>query len=164
MKETDSKEESIVDDEVEILITEEDKISFKRLDQLLSDRIPNFSRTFIQNLFKKKFIQATEGEKLELKKLPTVGTKIIVQIPPPLPSTAKAEDIPINILYEDEHLLFVYKPAGMVTHPAPGSYTGTLVNALLFHCNSLRGIEFQLRAQLCKLSGVQLKTLDTFSS
>ncbi len=145
MKETDSKEESIVDDEVEILITEEDKISFKRLDQLLSDRIPNFSRTFIQNLFKKNFIQATEGEKLELKKLPTVGTKIIVQIPPPLPSTAKAEDIPINILYEDEHLLFVYKPAGMVTHPAPGSYTGTLVNALLFHCKDLQGIGDQKR-------------------
>lgn len=82
---------------------------------------------------------------LELKKMPPAGTIIQVMVPPLLPSTAQPENIPLEILYEDEHLVFVNKPAGMVTHPAPGNYTGTLVNAILYHCKDIQGVGDQKR-------------------
>ncbi|MFZ8933353.1 MAG: RluA family pseudouridine synthase [Bacteriovoracaceae bacterium] len=145
MKQTDSNSENLTDDEIEIIISEEDKENYKRLDQLLNDKIKGYSRSFIQNLFKKNFIEATNHHKIELKKVPPVGTRVIVQIPPPLPASAKAENIDLDIIYEDEHLIFVNKPAGMVTHPAPGNYSGTLVNALLYHCHDLQGIGDQKR-------------------
>jgi 23S rRNA pseudouridine1911/1915/1917 synthase len=141
-------QERIVEDEIELQISEEDFNSYKRLDHFLNAKIPQFSRTFLKNLFVKGMIilaPGVEAKKLELKRLPPVGTKILVQIPPPLPSTAKAENIPLEILYEDEHLVFVNKPAGMVTHPAPGNYTGTLVNAILHHCPDLKGVGDQKR-------------------
>jgi 23S rRNA pseudouridine1911/1915/1917 synthase len=68
------------------------------------------------------------------------GDIIEIAIPAPEEFAVLAEDIPLIIAYEDEHLLVVNKPQGMVTHPAPGNYTGTLVNALLAHCNDLSGI------------------------
>jgi 23S rRNA pseudouridine1911/1915/1917 synthase len=83
--------------------------------------------------------------KLELKKLPPVGTMIEILVPPPMPSVAEPENIPLEILYEDEHLVFVNKPAGLVTHPAPGNYTGTLVNAILYHCKDIQGVGDQKR-------------------
>lgn len=61
------------------------------------------------------------------------GTEVHVDPAPPLPSSAEPEDLPLVVLFEDEHLLVVNKPAGMVVHPAPGNWTGTLVNALLHH-------------------------------
>ena len=69
------------------------------------------------------------------------GAEYRLEIPPPSPATPKAEDIPLDILYEDGHVIIVDKPAGMVTHPAPGNPDGTLVNALVAHCgDSLTGI------------------------
>lgn len=65
---------------------------------------------------------------------------ITVRLPEPRPSTLVAENIPLEIIYEDEHLLVLNKPAGMVVHPAPGHDEGTLVHALLFHCRQLSGI------------------------
>ncbi len=128
-------------------ITDEDRVNFKRLDHFLSSKIDSCSRTFIKNLFLNDQITNEDlmGVALELKKMPPAGTKIIVNIPPPLPSEAKAENIPLEILFEDEHLIFVNKPAGMVTHPAPGNYTGTLVNAILYHCKDLKGVGDQKR-------------------
>jgi 23S rRNA pseudouridine1911/1915/1917 synthase len=82
---------------------------------------------------------------LELKKMPPVGSLVQVMIPPPLDAEAQPENIPLEILYEDEHLVFVNKPAGLVTHPAPGNYTGTLVNAILYHCQDIKGIGNQKR-------------------
>ena len=71
---------------------------------------------------------------------------ISVLVPPPVPPEAKAENIPLDIVYEDRDLLVVNKPKGMVVHPAAGNYTGTLVNALLYHCgSSLSGINGVLR-------------------
>ena len=66
--------------------------------------------------------------------------EIIVEIPPPVPAIPEPEAIPLDIVYEDEDLIVINKAAGMVVHPAPGHFTGTLVNALLHHCPNLSGI------------------------
>jgi 23S rRNA pseudouridine1911/1915/1917 synthase len=70
----------------------------------------------------------------------TVGVAVSIDIPPPTPATLAAEDIPIEIIHEDDDLLVVNKPPGLVVHPAAGHFTGTLVNALLHHCHNLKGI------------------------
>jgi 23S rRNA pseudouridine1911/1915/1917 synthase len=68
------------------------------------------------------------------------GDRLLVTIPEPQPLDLTPENIPLEILWEDEELIIINKPAGMVVHPAPGHYTGTLVHALLYHCKSLAGI------------------------
>ena len=146
-KPEDNAEESldhIFDKErITLSITDKDLKEFKRLDQFLAKKVTAFSRTFLKSLFLmgKIGIESSEENqnpaKLELKKMPHAGTKIFIEIPPPIPIKAKAEDIPLEILYEDKHLVFVNKAPGMVTHPAPGNYTGTLVNAILHHCPNL---------------------------
>lgn len=145
---------SIDEDSREFVITPEDRNEFKRLDQFLAHKISDLSRTFLKNLFSNNqiFLQDSNTSesnqnsiKLELKKMPPVGTVICVNVPPPLPSNALAENIPLEILYEDEHLIFINKPAGLVTHPAPGNYTGTLVNAILYHCHDIKGVGDQKR-------------------
>ncbi len=122
-------------------------LHFKRLDKLLVDRFPDLSRNVIKNLFEKNniYVENNPNIKLELKKLPPLGTEIIILIPEPEPSEAQPENIPLEILFEDEHLVIINKPAGMVTHPAPGNYTGTLVNAVLHHCPDLLGVGDQKR-------------------
>ncbi len=139
----------IVDDSLKLTITNEDREAYKRLDQFLAEKAPGHSRTFLKNLFLKDQIVLSEDSpiqpKLELKKMPPVGTIIEILVPPMLPSVAEAENIPLEILYEDEHLVFVNKPAGLVTHPAPGNYTGTLVNAILYHCKDIKGVGDQKR-------------------
>jgi len=137
------------EDFVSLTISNEDKESFKRLDQFLAEKTEGFSRTFLKNLFLKDQIVVSEDSpikcNLELKKMPPVGTIVQILVPPMLPSTALPENIPLEILYEDEHLVFVNKPAGLVTHPAPGNYTGTLVNAILYHCKDIQGVGDQKR-------------------
>lgn len=69
------------------------------------------------------------------------GETVQIIVPPPLPATPEAEAIPLEVIFEDEHLIVINKPVGMVVHPAPGAWSGTLVNALLHHCaDSLSGI------------------------
>jgi len=126
----------------EINITEETKGT--RLDLVLSAGLEDYSRSFIQKLFEKGSI-AVNGEICTSKKYKcSAGDRVEITIPQPEKLEAKAEDIPINIVYEDEDLIVVDKPAGMVVHPAPGNYTGTLVNALLYHCgdqlSSINGV------------------------
>lgn len=83
-----------------------------------------------------------EGKNYKLK----VGDEVTVIIPEPEEIDILPEDIPLDIVYEDEHLLVVNKPKGMVVHPAPGHYSGTLVNALMYHCrDSLSGINGEIR-------------------
>jgi 23S rRNA pseudouridine1911/1915/1917 synthase len=134
---------------ITLTVTSEDKENYKRLDQFLAEKTPGYSRTFLKNLFLKDQIVVSEDSpvqaKIELKKMPAVGTIIQVLVPPMMESTALPEDIPLEILYEDEHLVVVNKPAGLVTHPAPGNYTGTLVNAILFHCKDIQGVGDQKR-------------------
>ena len=70
----------------------------------------------------------------------SLGDRLVINIPEPAKLDLTPENIPLDILFEDEHLIIVNKPAGMVVHPAPGHYTGTLVHALLYHCENLAGI------------------------
>jgi 23S rRNA pseudouridine1911/1915/1917 synthase len=130
-------------------ITEEDIKNFKRLDIYLAKKCEHLSRTFIKSLFQKGLIDWTEDSeyqgKLELKKMPPAGAEVVIDLPPPLPSDAIAQKIPLDILFEDEHLIIINKEAGMVVHPAPGHPDGTLVNAILGHCQDLLGVGDQKR-------------------
>lgn len=127
-----------------VLVTSELRQKFKRLDQLLVHELTDMSRSSLKSLFEKNLVtwhkdSAFQG-KLELKKMPPEGAVIEIQIPPAAPCKALAQDIPLEILYEDQHLVFLVKPAGLVTHPAPGHPDQTLVNAILHHCPDLEGI------------------------
>ena len=116
----------------EINITEETQGT--RLDLVLSAGLEDYSRSFIQKLFEKGGV-SVNGKPCTSKKYKCdAGDLVEIVIPEPERLEAAAEDIPIDIVYEDEHLLVVDKPAGMVVHPAPGNYSGTLVNALMYHC------------------------------
>ena len=138
-----------IEDYLTLTISEDDRHNYKRLDQFLADKAQGHSRTFLKNLFLKDQIVVGEDSptqpKLELKKMPPVGTIVEILVPPPMPSVAEPENIPLEILYEDEHLVVVNKPAGLVVHPAPGNYTGTLVNAILYHCKDIQGVGDQKR-------------------
>jgi 23S rRNA pseudouridine1911/1915/1917 synthase len=138
---TDYSSES---DSFEIIVGPEDKLEFKRLDLYLVHKLPQFSRSTIKRLFEDEDI-SSETISLSLNKMPPAGTKIDIEVPPPLPSDLLAENIPLDILFEDSHLIIINKPAGMVVHPAPGHYTGTLVNAILYHCPDLKGIGSEKR-------------------
>ncbi|HLE12527.1 MAG TPA: RluA family pseudouridine synthase [Bacteriovoracaceae bacterium] len=138
------------DDFITLSITLDDLENFQRLDVYLAAKIPNLSRTFIKNIFEQELISLDNGQeaslpKLKLNKMPPAGANIVIQIPPPIPVNALPENLPLEILYEDEHLLFINKAAGMVTHPAPGNYNGTLVNAVLHHCPDLSRIGDKIR-------------------
>ncbi len=116
----------------------------KRIDKYLSEVIENKSRSFIQGLIDNDNIKVNDkliksNYKLKLNDI------IEVNLPEPLELEVKAEDIKLDIVYEDHEVIVVNKPQGMVVHPAPGNYTGTLVNALLYHCKDLSGINGVIR-------------------
>lgn len=100
------------------------------------------SRSRLARLIQEGSVARLNGQVVrELKTKGKPGEVWRVAVPPAADVVARPEDIPLEVVFEDEHLIVVNKPAGMVVHPAPGSETGTLVNALLFHCsNSLSGI------------------------
>ena len=112
----------------------------ERLDKLLVARFPDFSRSRIEGLVKAGFVKVNGvvAEKAGMKVSETDALE--VEIPPPVPAVPEPEDIPLDIVYEDDDLLVVNKAPGLVVHPAPGHFTGTLVNALLHHCPDLSGI------------------------
>lgn len=131
-------------DDVTITVSPEDREEFKRLDVYLTAKLTQFSRSTIKRLFESEDV-FSETVTLTLNKMPPAGTVIEIEVPPPIPSDLVAENIPLEILFEDSHLLIINKPAGLVVHPAPGHYTGTLVNAVLFHCPDLKGIGAEKR-------------------
>ena len=112
----------------------------QRLDKVLQERHPDFSRSRIEGLIKAGFVtvNGAVAEKAGQKVAET--DEIGVEIPPPVPAEPQPEDIPLTVVFEDEHMLVVDKAPGMVVHPAPGHFTGTLVNALLHRCPDLSGI------------------------
>ena len=122
----------------EITIREQDVASGGRLDKWLTTQLPQYSRTFLRKIFDEGLIQSSAS--LSLSKLPPLGTTLSIHIPPPVASDMLAENIPLTILFEDEHLVVVDKPAGLVVHPAPGNYSGTLVNAILHHCPDIKSV------------------------
>lgn len=128
----------------EIIIEAQDREQFKRLDLFLVSKLPQFSRSTIKRLFEDEQISSPQGN-INLNKMPNVGVIIEIEVPPPISTDLVAENIPLEILFEDQHLIIINKPAGLVVHPAPGHYTGTLVNAILFHCPDLKGIGAEKR-------------------
>ena len=118
--------------------------SSTRLDSLVAQEL-DVSRSSAQQWIEDGL--ATAGDKILNKKDKLKeGTTIQVAVPDPVAYEIEAENIPLEIVYEDEHLLVVNKPKGMVVHPAAGHYSGTLVNALMYHCgDSLSGINGVLR-------------------
>ena len=112
----------------------------ERLDKVILARYPDFSRSRIEGLIKAGFVtvNGAVAEKAGMKVDET--DEIVVEIPPPVPAIPEPEDIPLDVVFEDDDMVVVNKPAGLVVHPAPGHFTGTLVNALLRHCPHLSGI------------------------
>lgn len=114
-----------------------------RLDVGVTEAIGK-TRTYVQTLISEGRVEVNGGvKKANYKTRP--GDKVKVTIPPPRELSVEAENIPLDIVYEDEDVLVVNKAQGMVVHPAPGSWTGTLVNALHYHCQTLSGINGVLR-------------------
>lgn len=117
--------------------------SGERLDKVISSEIESLSRSAVQKIIDDGGIKVNNEIVVKSLKLKT-GDAITVIIPDPVELKATAQDIPIEIVYEDESLLVVNKPKGMVVHPAPGNPDGTLVNALLYHCkgrlSSINGV------------------------
>jgi len=134
------------------LVKQAEKISFtidksqigQRLDIFLAQSEAEISRSHVKYAIE-------EGDVLVNDKTPKVSQKlkegdvIILTQRPPIEATALPQDMPLNIVYEDEAIIVINKPAGMVVHPAPGNPDKTLVNALLFHCHDLSGIGGVLR-------------------
>jgi len=111
----------------------------RRLDQFLSARLTDFSRSRIQQLIDEGRV-LVDGEWRRRSYRVTSDEEVVIHIPDPTADDALPEDIPLDIEYEDADLLVVFKPAGMVVHPTQHDRSGTLVNALLFHCDDLSGI------------------------
>ncbi|GGF11594.1 putative RNA pseudouridine synthase YlyB [Halobacillus andaensis] len=111
----------------------------KRIDKLLSDVIQDASRSQIQLWLKEKHVHVN-GDVVKSNYKVQEGDKISWTIPEVKPLELKAEDIELDVIFEDSDVIVVNKPSGMVVHPAAGHEEGTLVNALLYHCNDLSGI------------------------
>jgi 23S rRNA pseudouridine1911/1915/1917 synthase len=105
-----------------------------RIDIFLTEALEDTTRSFVKKLIKDGHITIAGEPCTKPSHTVLAGDVIHATIPAPPPAIPEAEDIPLDILYEDESLLIVNKPSGLVVHPAPGHYTGTLVNAVLFHC------------------------------
>ena len=117
----------------------------QRIDRFLAGEDTGLSRSALQNLIAEGHVLANGQPAAKNRKL-KAGDTILVEIPDAAPIAAVPQDIPLDIVYEDGHLLVVNKPKGMVVHPAPGNPDGTLVNALLWHCRgSLSGIGGEIR-------------------
>lgn len=112
-----------------------------RLDAALARAVPVFSRNRIKDLILAGSVAINGRTVTEPKYKLRVGEDVTLLAPEPIEAEPTPENIPLDILYEDDQLIVINKPVGMVVHPAPGNYSGTLVNALLYHCgDSLKGI------------------------
>ena len=112
----------------------------ERLDKFLQERYPDFSRSRLEGLVKAGFVKVNGAPAAKAGLKVSEKDTIEVEIPPPVPAIPEPEAIPLAVVYEDADMLVVNKAPGMVVHPAPGHFTGTLVNALLHHCPALSGI------------------------
>jgi 23S rRNA pseudouridine1911/1915/1917 synthase len=114
------------------------ELAGERLDRVLPLLLPEISRVIAADLISRGKVQIN-GRDCKPASRPIAGARIFIEVPAPPASTALAEDLPVTVVYEDETLVVVDKPAGMVVHPAPGNETGTLVNALLGRYAGLPG-------------------------
>jgi 23S rRNA pseudouridine1911/1915/1917 synthase len=121
----------------EFIVVPEDE--GERLDSFLTLRVPDVSRSTFQRLIDEGCVTVNGSVVRPSRKLKT-GETILYVTPAPKPTDILAEELPLDIVYEDEDLIVLNKPKGMVVHPAPGSPAGTLVNALLAHCKGLSAV------------------------
>ncbi len=141
MREPDSEGPDGLPDGVKSLVTAPDAAG-QRLDQWLAAALgPDFSRNRVQQLIRDGQVTVGGRPAAESRRRMSGGERVDVIIPEPEPPEPQGEAIPLDILFEDADLIVVNKPAGLVVHPGAGNWTGTLVNALIFHCgDSLSGI------------------------
>ena len=128
----------------ETIFTIEENFEGDRIDKYLAKVFSDQSRSYLQGLIEKGNILVNDKCVKSNYKL-KIYDEVKVTIPEPLILKAEAEDIPLNIVYEDSDVIVVNKPQGMVVHPAPGNYSGTLVNGLLYHCKDLSTINGVIR-------------------
>ncbi|WP_249690683.1 RluA family pseudouridine synthase [Stappia sp. WLB 29] len=122
-----------------LAVSDEDAGS--RLDACLARHLPEISRSRIQSLIRQGRARVGGRTIMEPKYRVNSGEELALELPEPEEAEPTPEDIPLTIVYEDDHLVVIDKPAGLVVHPGPGNWSGTLVNALLHHCgDSLSGI------------------------
>ena len=116
-----------------------------RLDVFLAGAMAEMTRSHVQKLIEEGRVTVNGAAAKGNRKL-KAGDSIVCDVPDPKPAEIEAEDIPLDILYEDDDIILVNKPKGMVVHPAAGHYSGTLVNAVMYHCkDSLSGINGIMR-------------------
>ena len=126
------------------LYTVDDEAHGTRLDVFLSENM-GCSRSHVKLLFERGYITTSEGIPSKVGEKVKRGQCVFVTEPQPEPLSLAPENLPIDIVYQDEHLAVINKAAGMVVHPAKGSESGTLVNALLYHLDNLSGINGVVR-------------------
>lgn len=126
---------------IELYVGEDDS---ERLDYYLAMELDEMSRTYVQKLIKDGNV-TVDGKSRKPSYLVKEGESILAMIPEAEPLKIKAENLPIDIVYQDESLAVINKEQGMVVHPAPGNYEGTLVNGLLYHLDSLSSINGVIR-------------------
>jgi len=108
----------------------------RRIDKFLSERFPDYSRTYLQRLIADGHVRVN-GAPVKRSHELSRGEVIEIELPEPEEPHIEGEDIPLDIVFEDEHILLVNKPADLIAHPARGHASGTLVNALVHHCREL---------------------------
>ena len=140
----DPRAPSDSDEREKIRIVVPPKQSRERLDIYITHQVQNATRNKVRSAIDGGAV-LVNGKKVKASHAIAPGEIIEITLPRPRRSDALPEDIPLDILYEDDALLIVNKPAGMVTHPAYGNYSGTLVNALLFHSRSLSKVNSETR-------------------
>ncbi|HEY9877092.1 MAG TPA: RluA family pseudouridine synthase [Leptolyngbyaceae cyanobacterium] len=133
---------TIPDETIELSVEKADP---ERLDRWLTANVKDLSRNRIQKLIDWEYVEINGQLCTDRKRGVQVGDLVSITIPETRPLELTPEAIPLDILYEDEHLIIINKPAGLVVHPAPGNMSGTLVNAVLAHCGE----------QLLGIGGVQ---------
>ncbi len=111
-----------------------------RIDQYITNALDGVSRSQVQKWIVNGLITSESGKVLKKNYILEKGDVISVDLPEPETLDILAENIPLDIIYQDEHVIVINKPQGMVVHPAPGNYTGTLVNALMYHVKDLSDI------------------------
>ncbi len=148
----EEREESEQEEAAELDIADETALELtigareagQRADVALAELL-DLTRSHVQKLLEQYRAKRCDGKVLRANYRLRLGDKVSVNLPAPQPLAAQPEDIPLDIVYEDDDVIVVNKARGMVTHPAAGNLTGTLVNALLYHCSSLSGINGVIR-------------------
>ena len=116
-----------------INLTTDENNSGERIDKFLSDMLSSYSRSYVQKLISDSLV-LVDNKNIKSNYKLRAGDAITIYIPVPRELEVTPENIPLDIIYEDDDIIVINKPKGMVVHPSAGHYTGTLVNALMYHC------------------------------